>query len=200
MGNSDRKAHSQLNLKNRSVARTFICLLDDIARRGLDVFVSIMGLVVLAPILIFIGIRLKLSSPGPIIYRGLRVGRNGKYFHILKFRTMHEQEESYKGPKVTAQDDTRVTDFGRWLRDTKLNELPQLINVLKGEMSLVGPRPEDPSIVTKWPEEDRREILSVRPGVSSPASVIFRNEETLLRSKNVMFQVPQRDHADQSET
>jgi len=99
---------------------------------------------------------------------------------------MYEDPESYQGPKVTAQDDTRITTIGRWLRDTKLNELPQFWNVLKGEMSLVGPRPEDPSIAQTWPIKAYQEILSVRPGITSPASVQYRNEESLLAVGNLM--------------
>jgi DNA-directed RNA polymerase subunit F len=99
---------------------------------------------------------------------------------------MYENPASYRGPKVTAEDDPRITPVGKWLRDTKLNELPQLWNVLKGEMSLVGPRPEDPSIVVDWPEDVRREILSVRPGITSPATVLFRNEEAMLNNDRVM--------------
>jgi hypothetical protein len=99
---------------------------------------------------------------------------------------MHERPESYSGPPVTAGDDARITSLGRWLRDTKFNELPQLWNVLKGEMSLVGPRPEDPKIVAQWPEDIYNELLAVRPGITSPASVVYRNEETLLQSKSVM--------------
>jgi hypothetical protein len=99
---------------------------------------------------------------------------------------MEERPESYQGPRVTAQDDPRVTRVGRWLRDTKLNELPQLWNVLKGEMSLVGPRPEDPDLGEAWPPEVRQEVLSVRPGVTSPASVLYRNEESLLAGGKLM--------------
>jgi hypothetical protein len=99
---------------------------------------------------------------------------------------MYENPGSYAGPRVTAQDDPRVTPFGRWLRDTKLNELPQFWNVLKGEMSLVGPRPEDPTIAKTWPRKVWAEILSVRPGITSPASVQYRNEEALLTYGGVL--------------
>lgn len=114
------------------------------------------------------------------------MGRNGKVFQIIKLRTMYEDPKSYSGPKVTAQDDPRITPFGRWLRDSKINELPQLWNVLIGDMSLVGPRPEDPDIAAGWDEDVRREILSVRPGITSPASVLYRNEEALLKSGRLM--------------
>ena len=105
---------------------------------------------------------------------------------MIKFRTMYERPESYNGPRVTAKGDARITPLGKWLRDTKLNELPQLWNVLKGDMSLVGPRPEDPEIEKTWPLEIRDEILSVRPGITSPASVLYRDEESLLRKDGVM--------------
>jgi hypothetical protein len=101
---------------------------------------------------------------------------------------MYEHIGSYNGTRVTAKDDQRITPFGRWLRDTKMNELPQLWNVLIGEMSFVGPRPEDPDIVATWTEEMRREVLSVRPGITSPASVIYRDEEALLTSQGIMDQ------------
>ncbi len=99
---------------------------------------------------------------------------------------MYEVEESYQGPRLTAQDDPRVTLLGRWLRQTKLNEAPQFWNVLKGEMSLVGPRPEDPQLAAAWPEEARREVLSLRPGITSPASVLYRDEERQLNDRPLM--------------
>ncbi|HEX2978987.1 MAG TPA: sugar transferase [Anaerolineaceae bacterium] len=161
---------------------------DDILRRIFEVVVSGLGLLFLSPIFLLIALGIRRDSPGPIFYRGPRAGKNGRNFMILKFRTMYERDDSYRGPKVTAQDDPRITPLGKTLRDTKINELPQLWNVLVGEMSLVGPRPEDPAIVETWPEEVRKEVLSVRPGVTSPASVLYRDEETLLQSKNVMDQ------------
>lgn len=160
--------------------------LDQLAKRALDIFAALLGLIVLAPFLLPIVVLIKHEGDGPILYRGRRAGYNGKDFDMLKFRTMRETPESYQGPRVTAQDDPRITPLGRWLRDTKLNELPQLWNVLIGEMSLVGPRPEDPEIVAGWDENVRREVLSVRPGITSPASVQYRNEESLLRAGSVM--------------
>jgi lipopolysaccharide/colanic/teichoic acid biosynthesis glycosyltransferase len=147
---------------------------------------SLMGIVILIPLFILVLIWIKRDSPGPVFFRGARVGKTGKIFHILKFRTMYEDARSYAGPKVTAQDDPRITPLGKWLRDSKLNELPQLWNVLKGEMSLVGPRPEDPVIAAGWSEDVRQEVLSVRPGITSPASVLYRNEESMLISRDVM--------------
>jgi len=165
---------------------SWITYFDNMARRGLDIAISLTGLIFLSPIFLLIAFLIKRDSPGPVLYRGLRSGLNGKMFQILKFRTMYESEASYEGLRVTAHDDKRITPFGRWLRETKLNELPQLWNVLVGEMSLVGPRPEDPQIVEKWPEELRHELLAVRPGITSPASILYRNEEHMYHSKNVM--------------
>jgi lipopolysaccharide/colanic/teichoic acid biosynthesis glycosyltransferase len=157
-------------------------------KRALDVAVSLVALVLLAPWLGLIAAAVRRDSPGPAFYRGARVGRRGKVFKILKFRTMYETPASYSGPMVTAHDDPRVTPLGRWLRDTKLNELPQFWNVLKGDMSLVGPRPEDPTIAQDWPAAVREEILSTRPGITSPASVLYRHEETLLSAEDVFRQ------------
>jgi lipopolysaccharide/colanic/teichoic acid biosynthesis glycosyltransferase len=160
--------------------------LTEAAKRCFDAGIALIGLIVLGPFLAVIGLAIRRDSPGPALYRGRRTGKDGKPFEMLKFRSMHELPESYQGPPVTAQDDPRLTRLGRWLRHTKLNELPQLWNVLRGEMSLVGPRPEDPEIVAAWPEEVRREVLSVRPGVTSPASVLYRDEETMLPVDDVM--------------
>ena len=159
---------------------------DRFFKRAFDLFVAFWGLVFLAPLFLLIACRIKREGSGPVFYRGPRAGRGGKPFGILKFRTMQECPESYAGPRVTAQDDERVTPLGRWLRDTKLNELPQLWNVLVGQMSLVGPRPEDPDIARDWPTEAREEILSIRPGITSPASVLYHDEESLLSTEGLM--------------
>lgn len=160
--------------------------LEDLAKRTIDVFIAFWGLVILSPLFLLIGVLLRRDSPGPIFYRGARIGWKGKVFYILKFRTMYERPESYEGPRLTAQDDPRITPLGRWLRITKLNELPQLWNVLVGEMSLVGPRPEDPDIARSWSKEVQAELLSVRPGITSPASVLFRDEEAMLHTGQLM--------------
>lgn len=157
-----------------------------LVKRAFDILVALFGMLLLAPFFIFIAVLIKREGPGPIFYRGPRSGRHGKQFGILKFRTMYERPESYQGPRVTAQDDDRITPLGKWLRDTKLNELPQLWNVLVGEMSLVGPRPEDPEIVKTWSLEAQKQILSVRPGITSPASILYRNEEAMLSTDDVM--------------
>ncbi|OGO34540.1 MAG: hypothetical protein A2W35_05960 [Chloroflexi bacterium RBG_16_57_11] len=158
----------------------------DAIKRAFDVVISAFVLIILAPFLGLIAFAICRNSSGPAIYRGVRVGRGGKPFKMLKFRTMYEDPASYAGPRVTAHDDPRVTRLGRWLRDTKLNELPQFWNVLKGEMSLVGPRPEDPSIAMTWPRNIWEEVLSVRPGITSPASIQYHNEEALLTYSGVL--------------
>jgi len=155
-------------------------------KRLFDALVAALGLLLLSPLFLYISLRIRRDSAGPVFYRGQRVGKGGKSFKILKFRTMYENPESFRGPRITAEDDPRVTPYGRFLRDRKLNELPQLWNVLKGEMSLVGPRPEDPEVVADWSPEVRAEVLSVRPGITSPSSVRYHHEETLLNGDQVM--------------
>lgn len=169
-----------------SEAVSFHSLWTGLLKRAFDVITSAIGLLVLLPFFTYIALLIKRECPGPVFYRGSRSGRYGKEFGILKFRTMYERPEFNQYPRVTAKDDVRITPLGKWLRDTKINELPQLWNVLVGEMSLVGPRPEDPTIVETWSEEARREILSVRPGITSPASVLYRNEEKMLSADHVM--------------
>lgn len=160
--------------------------MSDFAKRLLDVIAAALGLFLLSPLFLALAILIKRDSPGPVFYWGRRVGRHGRQFRILKFRTMREEPASYTGPPITARDDPRITPLGQWLRGTKLNELPQLWNVLKGEMSLVGPRPEAPEIVCTWSPAVRDEILSVRPGITSPASVLYRDEEKRLNSNRVI--------------
>ncbi|MDX9993288.1 MAG: sugar transferase [Anaerolineales bacterium] len=157
-----------------------------LAKRALDIFGSLLGLLLLWPLFLLIAIIIKRDSPGPVLFRGPRMGLGGRVFHILKFRTMREDPASYAGPKITANGDGRITPLGRWLRDTKLNELPQLWNVLVGEMSLVGPRPEDPELAARWPADVRRELLAVRPGITSPASISYHDEEKQLSPDNLM--------------
>ncbi len=172
--------------KQKNTRTGILTQMDNALRRLIDIIFSFLGLMFLSPVFVLIAIAIKRSSPGPVFYWGQRVGKNGKVFKILKFRTMYERKESYAGPKVTAENDPRITPLGRVLRQTKLNELPQLWNVFIGDMSLVGPRPEDPTIISEWPEEVRREIFTVKPGITSPASVVYRNEEDLLQSSSLM--------------
>jgi lipopolysaccharide/colanic/teichoic acid biosynthesis glycosyltransferase len=138
-------------------------------KRGFDVAASALGLVLTAPLLAAIAVGIVLDSPGPVFYRGSRVGRAGQIFRIFKFRTMVPQADTLGGPS-TADDDPRITRVGRWLRSYKLDELPQLLNVLRGEMSIVGPRPEVPQYAALL-TGDERAILSVRPGMTDWASI-----------------------------
>jgi len=168
------------NTMQNNSANQSINWIHQVAYRTRDLIFAFIGLLVLVPFFAFFALLIKRDSPGPVFYWGSRVGKAGKLFRILKFRTMYDRPESFKGAKITAQGDPRITPVGQWLRDTKINELPQLWNVLIGEMSLIGPRPEVPEVVEKWPREIRQIILSVPPGITSPASVIYRDEEDLL--------------------
>jgi lipopolysaccharide/colanic/teichoic acid biosynthesis glycosyltransferase len=149
-----------------------------LVKRVFDAGVALVGLVLLAPVFAAVAGAVKLTSPGPVFHVALRVGRGGRPFRLLKFRSMRS-DAAETGPAITRAADARVTAVGRVLRRFKLDELPQLINVLKGDMSLVGPRPEDARYVASYTEEQRR-VLSVRPGITSPASIRYRHEETLL--------------------
>ena len=149
-----------------------------VAKRLFDLLTSLAGLILLSPILVLIAIAVKLDSPGPVLFRGQRVGRDGRLFGLYKFRSMMVNA-AQRGPGITAAGDPRITRVGRVLRRTKLDELPQLINVVRGEMSLVGPRPEDSRYVAFYTPEQRR-VLSVRPGITGMASVKYRNEEAIL--------------------
>jgi lipopolysaccharide/colanic/teichoic acid biosynthesis glycosyltransferase len=146
-------------------------------KRCFDVTVAALALVLLAPLFAIIGAALALTQGPPIIYRGSRVGRDGCTFSILKFRTMAQRGAA--SGEITVHNDARVTPIGQLLRALKLDELPQLVNVLRGEMSLVGPRPESPYFVAFYTAEQRA-VLLVRPGITGPAQVAFRHEERLL--------------------
>lgn len=145
----------------------------DFTKRTFDIAMSIGGLLVMSPALAVIALAVKLTSSGPIVYRGLRTGRGGKPFYILKFRSMVPGAEGLGG-STTGKNDPRVTPIGSLLRKLKLDELPQLVNVLKGEMSFVGPRPEVPEYTDKYTTEESR-ILSVRPGITDFASLEFND-------------------------
>jgi len=149
-----------------------------VAKRIFDIVLSLANLLILSSFLVLAGILIKLESKGPVLYKQLRVGLHGKPFYIYKLRTMEVGAEQ-KGPLITGAGDPRLTRVGRLLRKIKLDEMPQLFNVLKGEMSLVGPRPEVPKYVELYTDEQRK-ILTVRPGMTDPATVYFRNEEDLL--------------------
>ena len=150
-----------------------------LSKRLFDLFFVIPGLLVLAPILIVIALLIKIKDGGNVLFKQVRVGRHGKNFEVLKFRTMVLNAESL-GDKVTTGDDPRITPIGHVLRKYKFDELPQLINVLKGEMSLVGPRPEVPEYVEFYPKDVREIVLSVPPGMTDRASIEFVNENDIL--------------------
>lgn len=149
----------------------------DWAKRGFDLGLVLLALPVALPLMILIGLWVRLDSQGPALFRQERVGWRGRIFRIHKFRTM---AVGTSGPQITAGGDARITRAGRWLRASKLDELPQLIDVLAGNMSLVGPRPEVPRYMALYPEDARRLILSVRPGITDRAAIEFRDEERLL--------------------
>jgi lipopolysaccharide/colanic/teichoic acid biosynthesis glycosyltransferase len=147
-------------------------------KRSFDVMVATIALVIVAPLLALAALMVKLSSRGPVFYRGTRVGLNGKLFPMLKFRTMVVDAESLGG-SATAADDPRITRFGKFLRRYKLDELPQFFNVLLGDMSLVGPRPEVQKYVNLYSREEKA-ILTVRPGITDWASIWNSNEAAVL--------------------
>ena len=152
------------------------------AKRLLDVVAAALGLLLLFPVFVAIAVAIKLESPGPVFFRQERVGRHGRPFRIFKFRTMAGAAAG-GGPQVTAAGDSRVTPVGAWLRRFKLDELAQLIDVLQGTMSLVGPRPELPRYVAHYPAELREALLAVRPGITDPAALAFRDEARLLAAE-----------------
>jgi len=154
-----------------------------LVKRVFDIAVALIGLIVLAPVFVVIAILIKLDSSGPAIFRGKRVGQHGKIFYMLKFRSM-VVDAPQKGPTITSKDDPRVTRIGRFLRKTKLDELPGLVNVLKGEMSLVGPRPEVPTWVERYTPQQRA-VLNVKPGMTGLVQIKYRNEEELLSGANL---------------
>ncbi|MEZ7829096.1 MAG: sugar transferase [Brachymonas denitrificans] len=146
-------------------------------KRLFDIAASAIGLLLLAPVLLGIAVWIKRDSPGPVFFRQERIGRHGQPFRIYKFRSMRQNNA---GLQITVGEDARITRSGRFIRAYKLDELPQLINVLLGDMSIVGPRPEVPRYVALYPAEVRAEVLSVRPGITDLASVQYRSESTLL--------------------
>lgn len=147
------------------------------SKRAFDLAASLCGLLLLAPLLGSIALWIRLDSPGPVFYRQYRIGRFGVPFSIFKFRTMTAQAA---GAQLTVGRDARVTRAGRFLRHYKLDELPQLINVLQGSMSLVGPRPEVPRYVACYPPDVRRIVLSVAPGITDWASIHYKDENAIL--------------------
>ena len=149
------------------------------AKRLFDLLGAAVALVLLSPLLLVLALWIKLDSPGPVFFRQERVGRFGRPFRIHKFRTM-VADAPQRGPALTIGADPRITRCGAWLRRTRLDELPQCIDVLQGHMSLVGPRPEVPRYVQHYPPDLRERALAVRPGITDPSSLAFIDEAELL--------------------
>ncbi len=146
-------------------------------KRAFDLAASGIGLLLLSPLLLALAAWIRLDSPGPVFFRQERIGLRGRPFRIYKFRSMRVD---HSGPQITVGADDRITRSGHIIRAYKLDELPQLLNVFLGDMSLVGPRPEVPRYVALYPADVRAEVLSVRPGITDLASVQYRSESTLL--------------------
>jgi len=153
----------------------------NVSKRVFDLTFAILGLMLLLPLLILCVLLVCFQSPGPIFYRAKRVGRGGRVFEMYKFRTMVVNADSL-GASLTAYEDSRITRVGRFLRRTKLDEIPQLFNVIKGDMSIIGPRPEAP-VYVQYYTEDQKRVLQVRPGVSGPAQIANRGEEEKLKGQ-----------------
>lgn len=147
-------------------------------KRILDLSGAVFGLIALAPFLGVVALAIKATSSGPVFFPQMRIGKNGQPFQLVKFRSMVQTFDP-GAPSITVRGDSRITHLGTWLRRTKIDELPQLWNVIKGDMSLVGPRPEVENYV-KYYSVEEREVLRVRPGITDPASIAFRHEEVIL--------------------
>lgn len=148
-------------------------------KRAFDVLFAAAVLLLLSPLLLGVAAWIRFDSRGPVLFRQVRVGRGGREFRILKFRTMHVDAPA-RGPQITVGRDPRITRAGHFLRRYKLDEFPQFINVLVGDMSVVGPRPEVPRYVAMYPAATRALVLSVRPGITDLASIEYRDENELL--------------------
>lgn len=149
------------------------------AKRIFDLVLVVPSLLFLWPLMLFVAFWIRFDSDGPAFFKQVRVGLSGKHFRVIKFRTMVVDAEK-KGDKITTGGDSRITRAGKWLRKYKIDELPQLFNVLIGDMSLVGPRPEVPEYVEFYSENERNVVFSVRPGITDMASIEFINENDLL--------------------
>jgi lipopolysaccharide/colanic/teichoic acid biosynthesis glycosyltransferase len=152
--------------------------LNDLIKRLFDILMSLIGIIILSPFFILISLFIKLDSKGPVMFKQIRVGRAERNFKILKFRTMVTDAEK-KGAQITVGRDSRITRVGHFLRKSKLDEIPQLFNVLKGDMSLVGPRPEVPKY-TRYYNSSQRRIFEIRPGITDLASIKYRDENEIL--------------------
>jgi lipopolysaccharide/colanic/teichoic acid biosynthesis glycosyltransferase len=153
--------------------------------RFFDIFFSGLALTLLSPLLIPVMIILKFTGEGEIFYLQERIGKDGKPFKLMKFATMLKDSPNMGTGTVTVKDDPRVLPFGKFLRKTKINELPQLINILKGDMSIIGPRPQTNRCFLAFPKKSQEAIKKVKPGLSGIGSVVFRNEEEILDDPNI---------------
>jgi len=153
------------------------------AKRLFDIFFSGIGLVLLTPLYLIVAIAIRIDSPGPILFRQIRVGRRGAPFTIHKFRTMRAIQHE-NAPQITVGADPRITRTGTFLRKFKIDEIPQLFDVFIGKMSLVGPRPEVPQYIKYYPSDLKDIIFSVRPGITDLSSIIFLNESDILKESN----------------
>jgi lipopolysaccharide/colanic/teichoic acid biosynthesis glycosyltransferase len=151
----------------------------------MDVVVSAAALFCLSPAMLVLALIVKLDSPGPALFKQHRLGRGGQAFLLAKFRTMHVGAAS--GSAITVQGDARITRMGAWLRRTRLDELPQLVHVLVGSMSLVGPRPELPALAAQVPNDVRQQWLSHRPGMTDPASLAHLDEAALVQAVQALY-------------
>ncbi|MFQ5904728.1 MAG: sugar transferase [Candidatus Binatia bacterium] len=152
-------------------------------KRAFDLGFTLVATIVLLPVGFVVALLIRLGSPGPVLYRSVRVGKNGRHFTLYKFRTMVSDAEAL-GPSLTHKDDPRITRMGRVLRKTKFDEFPQVINVLNGDMSIVGPRPESAAYVSTYSPEQRK-VLRMKPGLTSLAQVVYRDEEALLTDQDI---------------
>ena len=150
-----------------------------LAKRAIDLIGAVIGLTILSPLLVLTSLLIKLTSNGPVMYSQVRVGKDGKHFNIYKFRTMKVDAEKHTGPVWASKNDNRLTPIGGILRKSRIDEIPQFVNVLKGEMSLVGPRPERPMFVEQLKTQicDYEKRLDVKPGITDLASLEFINEK-----------------------
>jgi len=153
-------------------------------QRIFDIVISFSAILIASPILIFVIIILKLTGEGEVFYLQKRVGKNGKEFGLLKFATMIKNSSKIGAGDITLLNDPRVLPFGKFLRKTKINELPQIWNILNGEMSIVGPRPMVSNTLSKYPKNDKEIIMQISPGLTGIGSIIFRDEESYLRNKS----------------